>query len=79
MYDFKTVIKSQIQKHASSSYIQTETKFYLVLEYCKHNLKENYSWNLSVLHFGRINVFVLSESSLASIYLEVVCEDCEID
>ena len=36
--------------------IQKQTKLYLVLNYCKHNLKENYSCIFQLLHFGQINI-----------------------
>ena len=56
-------------------YTLIRNKLNLVLNYCKHNFKENYS---CVFHFYTLEegmFFVLSESSLAGIYLEVVCGD----
>ena len=46
---------------------------------CVEFLKRKLLLHLSLFHFGRINVLFLSDSSLVAIYLEVVCEDCEID
>ena len=51
----------------------------IVLNYCKHNLKENYSCIFQFYTLDEKMFFVLSESSLAGIYLEVVCGDGEID
>ena len=82
IYDFKTVIKSQIQKHASSSYTiykKKRNKNYLVLNYCKHKLKENY---FCIFQFytwtDKCSLFSQRVAWLVSIWKQVV-PDCEID